>query len=147
MLRVPGNVSVDQKQSHVESATLPPTMGCALDLKQQGTRPFCSHRSVSRLRKYSEAMRRRRRQQSCKLLRWAGPANRTSSGFLPIRDSSALSNRPGHSSRGDPAVPRCLPLMWLTEWPRNPYLPLTESSATVAVVNTPWWNNMVTRLW
>ena len=48
MLRVPGNVSVNQKQSHVESATLPPTMGCALELKQQGTRPFCSHRSVSR---------------------------------------------------------------------------------------------------
>ena len=33
-------------------------------------------------------------------------------------------------------MPRCLPLMWLTEWPRNPYLLLTESSAAFVVVNT-----------
>ena len=30
----------------------PPTMGCSLELKQQGTPPFYSHRSASRLRKY-----------------------------------------------------------------------------------------------
>ena len=42
----------------------------------------------------------------------------------------------GWRGRGGGAVPCCLPLMWLTKGPRNPYFPLTESFAAFAVVKT-----------
>ena len=97
MLRVPGNVSVDKKQSHVESG--PPNHGVRPQAEAARHTTFLIAKicfaspEISRSTK-TKAMRRRRRMWSCRLLRSAGPANRTSSGSLPIRGSSVCLSPP-----------------------------------------------------